>query len=85
MVLVLHIVIALSTVGVSGFTLIKPNSNKLRLSYLLTVLTFITGGYLVIMSPSHLVSACVTGLVFLGIVGTLLFAARHRLASIQSV
>lgn len=81
--LLLHIIIALSTVGISGFALISPNSNKLRLSYLLTLLTFITGGYLVVLSPAHLVSSCISGLVFLGVVGTMLFAANKRFAHLE--
>lgn len=79
--LILHIFIALSTVGLSGLTLIKPSKKKLHISYFFTIGTFLTGGYLVVMSPAHLVSACITGLIFLGIVGSILFAANHRLAN----
>lgn len=78
--LLLHIIIALSTVGVSGLALLKPAKSRLYFSYVLTIATFLTGGYLVVMSPSHLVSACVSGLIFLGIVGTMLFAANNRLS-----
>lgn len=81
MVLILHIIIALSTVGVSGFTLLRPNKKILHVSYALTVGTFITGGYLVIMNPGHLVSSCVTGLTFLGVVGFMLFSARRKISS----
>lgn len=82
--LVLHILIALTTIGVSGFTLIKPSRNKLKSSYVLTFLTFATGSYLIVMSPAHLVSACITGIVFLGVVGSMLFAARYRLSSLPA-
>lgn len=78
--LLLHIIIALSAVGISGLSLIKPTKKKLYSSYALTAATFATGTYLVIMSPAHLVSSCITGLVFLGVVGSLLFAAHNRLA-----
>lgn len=78
--LILHIIIALSTVGVSGFTLLKPTKTKLYSSYLLTAATFITGTYLVVAKPAHLVSACITGLIFLGVVGMMLFLANRRLA-----
>lgn len=83
--LILHIIIAISTVGASGFSLIKPTSNKIRLSYLLTIMTFITGGYLVVVKPSHLVSSCITGLIFLGVVGTLLFMANKRFAKSEEI
>lgn len=82
--LIIHILIALSTVGLSGMSLVSPSRKKIISSYFLTAATFASGSYLIIMSPSHLVSACVTGLVFLGVVGGLLFVANHRMSSVSS-
>lgn len=81
---ILHVIIAISTIGLAGFSLLNPTKSKLYLSYLLTAATFATGTYLVIISPSHLVTACITGLVFLGIVGAMLFAARQRFLEASS-
>ena len=82
MILLLHVVIAISTVGFSGIALIKPTKTKLYSSYSLAIATFLTGGYLVIVSRAHLVSSCIIGLVFLGVVGSMLFAASKRLVSV---
>lgn len=82
MILLLHVVIAMSTVGFSGITLIKPTKTKLYFSYSLIITTFLTGGYLVILSPAHLVSSCIIGLVFLGVVGSMLITASKRLVSV---
>lgn len=81
--LLLHIIIAITTVGFSGFTLIKPTSKKLKSSYLLTASTFATGTYLVIMSPAHLVSACFSGITFLAVVGSILYFANSKLSKAE--
>ncbi len=79
-VLILHIIIALSTVGISGMSLLRPTQSKINSSIIFTVATFVTGGYLVVINPSHLVSACISGLVFIGVVGVLLLGAHNKLA-----
>lgn len=68
MVLLLHIIIAILSIGFSGYVFLHPSKQKLLASYLWVAATIITGSYLVIMKPSHLVSACLTGLVYLGFV-----------------
>lgn len=76
--ILLHVIIAISTVGLAGISLLKPTKLNLNLSYLFTAMTFATGTYLVIISPANLVTTCISGLVFLSVVGAVLYTARQR-------
>jgi len=80
MLLLVHIAIALSSIGLTGFTYLSPSKTKLKISYGMIGGTFITGTLLVILSPSHLVSACISGLLYLGLVSVGILSARHKLA-----
>ena len=82
--LIFHITIALSSIGFTGYVVLHPSKQKLMLSYLWVAATIITGTYLIIMAPAHMVSACMTGLVYLGFVFSGLFAARHKLAKAEN-
>jgi hypothetical protein len=67
MMLLLHILIAFSSLGYTAFTYLYPSKKKLNISYIFITLTFITGTYLVFMHPARLVSSCISGSVFLGV------------------
>lgn len=82
MILPIHIAIALSSVIVAAYTLYAPSKKSLSVSYTLVVLTIISGTYLVASSPSHMVQACMSGLVYVGVVFALIATARHRLVQI---
>lgn len=83
MALILHVVIALSSIIFTGFTYFIPSSNKLRLSYAFVVLTLASGVYLVVQTHAPLLSSCLTGLVYLGIVGFEIMAAQRKYARIH--
>ena len=80
MLLLVHIAIALSSIGLTGITYLSPSKTKLQMSYGMIAGTFITGTLLIILSPSHLMSACISGLIYLGIVSVGIYSARHKLA-----
>lgn len=80
MFLIFHIIIALSSIVFTGFVFLKPSKKKLYMSYGWVGATIATGSYLVIMTPSHLASACLTGLVYLGFVLSGIVAAHVKLA-----
>jgi hypothetical protein len=79
--LVSHIIIALTSLVVAGCAWISPSRLRLRASYAFVALTLISGTALVATRMSHLASACVSGLVYLGVVGVLLVAAERQLAA----
>lgn len=73
-----HVIIALTSIAFSGLTVLMPSQAKLRVSYGLIAATLASGTWLVVATRSPLLSACVTGLVFLGIsVGAMILAQRR--------
>ena len=81
MLVLVHVIIALSSIGYAGYTYIVPTKNRLRLSQIFIGLTVASGTYLVISTKASLVSACITGLIYLSIVATALVLAHRRLAA----
>jgi len=83
MIVLLHIAIALSSVSLSTYTYFRPSRSALYSSYGLVGATFASGFYMVISSPAHLMQACMSGLVYLGVVALALLAARQKVAIIE--
>lgn len=81
MIVLIHVLIALASIGVSGYTFFSPSNSKLKLSYVFVVGTLVSGTYLVISTKAHLISACLTGLLYLGTVLTAIALARNKLAT----
>lgn len=82
MVLLFHIVVAISSLVFSGYVFFYPSKQKLNIAYILVALMLSSGFFLVLSKPSHLVSACVSGLIYLGLVLPAIVSARHKLGSI---
>lgn len=80
MLVLTHILIAISSLVVTTLAFFVPTKTKLNITYALVGLTFLSGTLLVLSMPSHLVSSCISGLLYLGIVLAGIFAARYRLA-----
>jgi hypothetical protein len=79
MFLLIHIIIALSSLAVAGYAYLRPTHTKLHITYAIVAATLITGTILLIQSPGHMTSTCLTGLVYLGFVMIPIAAARHKL------
>jgi hypothetical protein len=79
--LLIHIIIALSSIGYTGLVFLKPSNNKFYIAYSFVAATLATGTYLVIASPAHMVSACITGIIYLAFVTAGLVSAHKKLAS----
>jgi len=80
MLILLHVVIALSSIAWTGYVFFAPSAGKLSVSYGLIAGTLASGTYLVIRTHSPLLQSCITGLVYLAIVLFETFAVRTRLA-----
>lgn len=81
MVLLIHIIIAFSSIVYTFFAFFNPSKSKLYISYAFVAMTIATGTYLTVTIPSsHLTSVCMTGLIYLGIVTPTLILTRNRLA-----
>jgi hypothetical protein len=80
MMLLLHILIAFSGMAFTGYTYLVPSKTKIHASYGFAAATLATGSYLLIIKPSHLVEACIMGLVYFGLVGVGIYFAGAKLA-----
>jgi hypothetical protein len=79
MIVLLHVLIALSSIAFTTYLYFRPSKGKFYASYGLIAATLASGTYLVVSSHSPLLSSCVTGLFYLGIVGVGVTAAYYRL------
>ena len=83
MVLILHIAVALLGVAVATAALFAPSERKLQTAYALTAATVASGTCLVWASHAAIWSACMSGLLYVGVVLALCTAARYRLAKVR--
>jgi hypothetical protein len=81
MLILLHILIALSSLIFSGYVFFSPSKRKLNVSYGLVALTLASGTYLVIATNSAILAACTSGLLYLSCVLTATVAAHRKLLS----
>jgi hypothetical protein len=80
MALVLHIIIAISSLLFATYVVIAPSRVKLRISGGLTAATIASGTYLVLFTGANLLHACITGLFYTGVIFFILAAAHNKLA-----
>lgn len=81
MMLLIHILIAFSSLFYTAVTYMYPSKRKLQGSYLFVAATLATGTYLVIATPSHMLQACMSGLIYLGIIMTAIVFTHRKLAT----
>jgi hypothetical protein len=84
MALIVHIFIALSSVIYAGVMSFLPSKTKLTITYGLVGLTLLSGTYLVILTPSRMVSACFSGLFYIALVTVGILITRRRLAQVEN-
>lgn len=85
MILPIHISIAFSSLILAALAYFYPSQAKLRVTYSLVVLTFLTGFYLIWLNqPIHMTKVCITGLTYLGVVLIVLRSVRHKLALVNN-
>lgn len=78
MVLLLHIIIALSSIGIATFTYFKPTTKRLGVSYGFIVATVASGTALLIMNPSTILHTCLSGLFYVTVVSIVTIATHVR-------
>ena len=84
MLLLLHIVIALSSLLFSAYAYIIPSIRKLKISYALLVLTVASGTYLVVSAGVPMLRSCLTGLVYVVVTLGGILATHHKLLRSQT-
>lgn len=80
MAILLHVLIALSSIVYTGYVYLNPTKSRFYTSYILVGITLATGTGLVLAAPSHMMSACMTGIVYLGFITLGLVFAHRKLA-----
>ena len=78
-ILPIHIIIAFSSVAFTTFAYFAPSRAKLYTSYGLIGLTLISGTDLVVVSRARIISACTSGLIYVGIMTVGLYATQRKL------
>lgn len=82
--LITHIVIALSGIAFAAASLISLAPRTISASYMLTGGTIATGTALVIMKPESLIKSCLTGLLYIVVILVLTSLAQYQLATKRS-
>ena len=80
MLLILHIAIALSSLGYTTYLYNSPSRAGVNTALTLVGTTLVSGTALVATTHSNILSTCLTGLVYLGAVSFGIVAARGKLA-----
>lgn len=78
MIVLVHVMIALSSIVWTTRLYFRPSKNGFRGAYGLIACTLASGTYLVLTTHSPLLSSCMTGLIYLGIVLGGVAAAHRR-------
>lgn len=85
MILLAHIIIALSSIALSTYTFFSPSKTKLHTSYALVAAVLASGTYLVLLNPAALGRLCTTGLIYLGVVTVVLVSAHRKLVGQRAI
>lgn len=80
MLLVLHILVAISGLLAASLAAILPSSRKLHATYMFSVATVVSGAALVIVLHASVTQTCTTGVTYLAVTGLLSTIGRYRLA-----
>lgn len=79
MILLVHILIALGSALFTTHLLFHPTRRKVTVSWVLVAATLISGTWLVVATGAPMLKACMTGLLYVGLITTGTLAAKGRL------
>ncbi len=79
MLILLHVIIAITSVLHTTYLYFYPSKAKLYTAYAFVSLTLVSGTYLVLVTRTHILQACVSGLVYIGIISLGIVSARNKL------
>lgn len=81
----IHVIIAILSIGVASFVFFKPTIKRLAVSYGFVVATVATGTYLLILTPSNILHTCLSGLFYLTVVSIVTIATHVRIRKAATV
>ena len=85
MIIFLHILIALTSIGIATAAFFSPSIKKLSVSYGFIIATILSGTYLLMISPSHILESCLMGLFYLTVISLTTIAAHVKLRKLAEV
>lgn len=65
MIILIHVIIALLSIGVASFVYFKPSIKRLAVSYMFIIATVGSGTFLLLSSPSNILKSCLVGLAYI--------------------
>jgi hypothetical protein len=83
MLVLLHVLAALSSLMLASVLYFAPTRTKLKLTSALVAMTLASGTYLVVSANVRLVESCTMGLIYLGAVSLAMAGAYRKLATIK--
>ncbi len=78
MIVLIHVLIALSSIGIASFTFFKPSISRILTSYGFIVATVASGTYLLIALQSDILRTCLSGLFYITVVSIITIATHVR-------
>ena len=79
MLLLSHIIVALAGLGLGTYSYFKPSKAGLYATYMFGMGTLVSGSFLLVSQPSHIMSACLVGLIYFALLGVIVLGTRQRL------
>jgi hypothetical protein len=83
-IVLIHVIIAVTSMALSSFTFFKPSVQKLMVSYGLIVGTVASGTYLLVTTPSHILQSCMMGLFYLTVVSIVTIATHVKIRKLAT-
>ncbi len=80
MLIIIHVVLALTSLILSMANYFKPSAGELKSSYTLAGTTLLSGVLLIVVNHASVLHTCITGIIFFCIVSFLNETARKKLA-----
>lgn len=84
MLILLHVSIALASIGYTTFLFLFPAAKRFKVAYVLMGATLASGIWLVMSSHSNILSACQTGIAYLAVVSVGMALAHRKLAHAEN-
>ena len=85
MIILIHVIIALTSIVVASFTFFNPSIKKLIVSYGLILATVGSGTFLILTASSNILKSCLVGLAYVTVVTIVTIAAHVRLRQFAKV
>lgn len=79
MLLLIHIIIAIASTGVSTVNALRPTPRLITICYAMIGATVSTGTILIVTQSSNILKSCLTGLVYIAVVSGLNVVAHYKL------